>query len=278
MARCSCGSECGCNLVAGTNTTVTGSGTPANPWTVSALTNCDQVRDCLSDGNGISYNDTTGVISACLSTDANNNIVFGTDGCLFVPTGAATVTPGCGLTGNGAAATPIQVNVQPWPYPCDVTAAAGGAYCDANGELRTEPPNRAAFVQSSLGQSFPGNPLIPAGEPDQTIASLDLTITNPDTCRPALVILFQEADVDLNLPPGSEGGYGIDTDDMVHLANYGDTLITREHVQVDKLINLTLAAGASTTYTMNVTANRGAGGAFYTRVQATLRAWVFTDA
>lgn len=50
MARCGCGSGtgCGCSLINGSGTTVTGSGTPQNPWQISATTDCPQVLACIA--------------------------------------------------------------------------------------------------------------------------------------------------------------------------------------------------------------------------------------
>jgi len=190
-------------------------------------------------------------------------------------TGGAAIATACGLTGDGSTGTPLAVAVGVWPYPCDVDDAAAGVYCDSSGVLRGEPPVRSRFQQNSLGRSFPAAPLVP--QPEEVVATLDLPIVNPDPCRTAMVILFQEVDADLNLPPNSEGGVGIDTDDMVHLANTGNSTISREHVQVNKLTNLTLAPGETRLHTMDINMSRGAGGATYTRIQATLRAWVISN-
>jgi hypothetical protein len=188
---------------------------------------------------------------------------------------AATPTTACGLTGDGSTTTPLAAAVGVWPYACDVDAAASSVYCDSTGALRGDPPTRTAFMQNTLAQSFPAAPLVPV--PETTVATLDLQLTNPDPCRDALVILFQEADVDFSYPPDSEGGMGIAGDDMVHFANTGSSSILREHVQVNKLINLTLAPGETRTHTMGVTLSRGAGGSYYTRIQGTLRAWVISN-
>lgn len=50
---------------------------------------CSGVRGCFSAGNGITYSSGTGAISAKLSTDLNNKVVFGTDNGLFVAAGNA---------------------------------------------------------------------------------------------------------------------------------------------------------------------------------------------
>src|SRR3990172_7566025 len=130
MARCGCGGSCGCNLEAGTNVTVGGTGAPADPWIISSLTHCTQVRNCITEGTGIDYNSGTGVVSVCVSPDVGNNIGLDANGSLFVPTGAATVMSGCGLTGDGSGSDPVRANVAVWPYPCAVGSRGSVISCD----------------------------------------------------------------------------------------------------------------------------------------------------
>jgi hypothetical protein len=275
LARCQCGGTgCNCVLVAGENVEVTGAGSTPNPFVVTAVTNCAEVRSCLSSGAGIAYDPATGVISAALSADTGNNLVLRPDG-LYVPTGAATVTAGCGLTGNGAASTPIRVNTGSWPYTCDVDQVASGVYCDSAGQLRGDPLPMGRFQQNSMNSTLASPPLVPTTA-DSQVATLTLQIVNPDPCREAMAILFQEVDIDLNLPPNSGGAYGIDGDDMVYFGNGGTSTVTAQHVQSNKLSNLTLAPGETRMHTMPVTMGRGSGSARYARIQATLRAWVFS--
>ncbi|MFB7496103.1 hypothetical protein ACFC09_15650 [Streptomyces sp. NPDC056161] len=274
MAQFGCGgSRCTCQVTAGPGVTVIGNGSPGAPYVIGVgpgAVTCDQVRPCISAGGGASYDPATGVIGVDLSETPGNTLVLGPDG-LYVP----PATVGCGLTGNGSVSSPVQANTGSWPYPCDVDAAAAGVYCDSGGQLRGEPIPKARFQQSTLGKAYPGAPLVPTTA-EEVVEELQLPIVNPDKCRAAVTILFQEVDVDLNLPRGGAGGAGIDGDDMMHLANEGSATITREHVQVGKLTNLVLSPGETLTRTMQITMGRGAGGATYTRIQATLRAWVFS--
>ncbi|MFD8509727.1 hypothetical protein ACFV27_01075 [Streptomyces antimycoticus] len=95
-------------MVAGPGTRVDGSGSVANPYIISATPpTCDQVRPCVSAGPGAAYDPVTGVISARPSTDAGNNLEFGSDGGLLVPSGVdcADVRP-CFSAGDGAAYDP----------------------------------------------------------------------------------------------------------------------------------------------------------------------------
>lgn len=277
MARCTCGGgDCNCSVVAGTNTTVTGSGSSANPFVVSAVTNCAEVRTCISEGPGIDYNPATGVISADISETAGNNLIIDGGG-LYVPTGAATVTAGCGLTGNGAAATPIRANTGTWPYPCDLDTLASGVYCDGDGLLRGEPPIRQAFFSAGMNTLFPTEQPVPTVS-DVNVAPVSVDITNPDTCRPAIIMMWTDCDVEFNLPGGGGAAMaGIDGDDLVYLANRGTGTIFSTHVQGTKLQpQAVMTPGETRTVTMNVSMGRGAGGATYVRIQATLRIWVFS--
>ncbi|MFF2612371.1 hypothetical protein [Kitasatospora sp. NPDC058046] len=149
--------------------TLTGSGAPGSPYTVSAdvrldpappgganllhpgpggvYATCSDFRGCLSAGNGATYAPTTGQVAARLSVDAGNKVVFGADGGLFVPL-PAPPTVGCGLTGDGSAVAPLTVapaaGQEAWPWPCDV-AVESTLKCDPNtGKLWTPPEHYSA--------------------------------------------------------------------------------------------------------------------------------------
>ena len=233
---------------------------------------CDEVRPCLSAGDGAAYDPATGVISADLSEDAGNNITTGTDGGLFVPTGSATVSTACGLTGNGAAATPLAAAVGTWAFPCDVTANAGNVYCDAEGVLRSEPRGQANFYSFSETRTY-ADLTVPAGQ-DQPGAHFEFDVTNPDTCRPALAVLEREADVDFVLPANGGGAaYGHGTDEMYYVENSGNSVINDAHAHTTKVFALgtPLDPGETRTLTFDVTLGRGKGGATYNRIQAFIR-------
>ncbi|WP_086778052.1 hypothetical protein [Streptomyces griseus] len=123
------------------DTTITGTGTAADPIRVSAAVildpappgggdqliqsgpdglslECADVRGCFSAGDGAAYDEATGVISARPSTDAGNALGFGTDGGLLVPPGGGdtTVVEGgdsetvaTAVTGTGTTADPFVV-------------------------------------------------------------------------------------------------------------------------------------------------------------------------
>jgi hypothetical protein len=276
MARCQCGgSQCNCVVQAGDNTVVTGSGSTANPYEVSAVTNCAEVRQCLSNGSGITYNPATGQISVDLSEDAGNNLVRRPNG-LYVPTGSATVSTGCGLTGDGSGGSPVRVNSATWPHTCAIATNGGNVYCDTvSGRMRTDPPFRSSFRQASVNELLPSPRTVPSTE--TVVDTLALQIPNPDPCRPAFALLYQEVDVIFNLPAdGGAASSAIGADDVNYLRNTGSGAINLWHSQHSVMSNLLVPAGGTTTHTMQITLNRGAGGATYTRIQANVRAWLFS--
>lgn len=276
MARCQCGgSSCPCVVQAGEGTTVTGTGSSTNPYVVSAVANCSQVRACLSDGNGMDYDPTTGQMQTCLSTDANNNIRYGSDGCLYVPT-AGTVTAGCGLTGDGSAATPIRANTASWPYACAIGTNSTTVACDpATGQLRGAPPVRTGWFGQGFNATYP-SVTVPAA--DTTVQTLTLTVTNPDPCRQARVLIARMIDVDFTLPAGAAATSILNGDDMNYLENGGSSTVATVHGQHPKIGDGgTIPPGGSVNFTLTIGVGRGKGGAAYTRIQADIQAWVWSD-
>lgn len=272
MARCGCGGECACNLVAGDNIQVSGSGTSAVPWVVTALTDCTEVRQCLSEGDGIDYNAATGEISVCVSPDAGNNITQDANGCLFVAGAPGTVQSGCGITGDGSPGDPLTVETAPWPFGCAPETNGSVVTCDANGLLKGEPPYHTYFLQSIQEQMFPANPVVPAGD-DVVVHTFTFDIVNPDPCRAMRVVSWRDIDVDFNLPVGADAASGISTDEMTHITNHGTATEFDTHIQVGKLTqpNASLAPGAGTTLTLEVSLAKGSAGATYNRIQGSFR-------
>ncbi|MER6632339.1 hypothetical protein ABT301_29665 [Streptomyces sp. NPDC000987] len=276
MARCQCGGgDCNCVVQAGENTTVTGSGSTINPYTVSAVTNCVEVRSCLSAGPGVAYDPSTGVIAADVSAAAGNNLVIDGDG-LYVPAGAATVNAGCGLLGDGSASSPVRANTQAWPFSCDLEDQGGGVYCGADGSLYADPPVRQSFQQTSLDLTPTSPRTVPSSE--TAVQTVTLTIRNPDPCRSGNAIVFRQADVDFTLPAdGGQAAMGINGDDLNYLKNTGTTSMTAWHGQHNVLHNYTVPAGGTITVNLDVTLSRGSGGATWTRLAAVIRAWLFSN-
>lgn len=273
MARCQCGSSGGCDCVvqAGANTTVTGTGSAANPYVVSSITNCAQVRACLSDGNGINYNPATGNIAACLSADAGNNIAFGTDGCLFVPTGAATVSVGCGIQGNGSIGSPVRANVGTWPFACDVDVNGYPIYCrPSDGQLITDPPVKGANFAQFVGQTY-ADLVVPAAAAT-TIFSTSLNIANPDACRAQLFFAILSADVDFRIPPNGSAAYRINNDRQFLYRHGPGTDIGNISVQTNITAVGTIPAGGNVNIPLDVQLGEGAGGATYDAISTGIRA------
>jgi hypothetical protein len=282
------------------DTTVTGTGTPGDPFEVSAAvildpappgggTNlmhagpdglyaeCADVRGCLAAGAGIVYDATTGTIAAeGTVVEAGTGVTVTGTGTTADPYEVSTVPPetGCGLTGDGSTAAPLAASVADWPYPCDVDTNAGGVYCDSSGQLRSEPRGQIAFQQDQQVLDV-ANLAVPAA-PDTEIATHTITVTNPDACRAAFLMMEGEVDADFNLPAGAGAALGIATDEMSYLRNSGTTAILDTHIQGTKVVNGgTIPPGGSLTFTLSIRMGRGSGGATYNRVQSWLRAFVF---
>lgn len=279
MARCGCGgTSCTCQVTAGPNVTVTGTGSAANPFVISAVgatlsegddititgsgtagdpyvinaeTDCSEVRQCLSAGAGITYNNATGVISAT----------------------AGNLVTGCGVSGLGTAGDPLVANVGTWPFPCDLETFASFVYCDENGDLRATPPGGFDRVVQQTQTAYP-NVLVPGGN-DVTVETQSINIQNPSNCRQAFVLVEQEVEVSVNMPIDSTAQWGIGTDDMVYRFNNGDSAQNSVTSQHTKVVSRILAPGALLVESMNVSMGRGSGGANYNRIQTWLQAFIF---
>ncbi|WP_413808099.1 hypothetical protein [Streptomyces sp. OE57] len=282
MAQFGCGgSRCTCQVTAGPGVTVTGNGSPSAPYVIGAdggggTVTCDQVRPCFSAGPGATYNPATGVIGANVSGQAGNNLTINPDGSLYVPAGEATVTAGCGLTGDGSGGAPLAVATAAWPFACPPETNGTVVTCDANGVLRGEPAGKAYFAQYTEMRDY-ANVTVPA-EFDVVADTFTFPVANPDPCRPVMLIVERESDVDFDLPAGAGAAAGQDTDEMSYFRNTGTTAITDQHVQNTKIFRHTasLAVGATATINFPVSVGRGSGGASYNRIQVFIRALMFT--
>lgn len=277
MARCGCGGSCGCELTAGTGTTVSGTGSGADPWIVSAVTNCAAVRNCLSDGNGINYQAGTGVISTCLSTDEGNALIYGSDDCLYVPLGASAIFTGPGLVGDGTIGNPVTANTGLWPYACTIAAGSSVITVDpSTGQLRGAPTSKADFVSTSFTRDYAAT-LFNTGTSTVEADTFTVPLLNPDTCRPSRVIIWREVKFRTTLPgTGTTGpstaGYSMALDETVRTGNTGPTTLTNMKYQTAKSFNFgTLSAGAASSYTLSVGTLFGTGGATYNRIEVDIR-------
>ncbi|MFE3118772.1 hypothetical protein [Streptomyces niveus] len=161
--------------------TVTGTGTAADPYVVTSAVildptppqggdnliqagpdglfmECADVRGCFSAGDGAGYDEATGVITARPSTDAGNQVEYGTDGGLLVPA-ADALEVGCGLQGEGTVASPLAAfpiaGEQAWADDWDCDAAVHSTLkCDpTSGALWAPPEHTSAAL--TFQQSHP---------------------------------------------------------------------------------------------------------------------------
>lgn len=272
MARCGCGDGCKCALTAGTGTTVAGTGTFADPWVVSATPpTCAQIRPCLTANNGAQYNSTTGNVTATPSTAPGNQLILDGTDHLYVP--APTVSVGCGLSGNGSAASPITPVVVAWGFPCDITARSSNIYCNpATGELRGEPRART-YTNYQVQEHTPANLPVPAGATLTTIDTFSFSHTNPDQCRTMRLLVLASLDIDFSLPVGATAGFALEGDRLNAMSNTGTSQISNQHFQCPRyVVDTNVAPGATFTYTLTVAGERGAAGASYSRVQMQVNA------
>lgn len=277
MARCQCGSgggtDCSCVVQGGTNVTVVGTGSAANPYVVSTAINCADVRPCLSGINGVNYNPATGVISADISTTPGNNLILDGDG-LFVPTGAATVTTGCGILGNGSAGNPVRASTGTWPFACDIDTQGSPIYCRASdGRLVTDPPVKGAVFSQFVGQTYADLP-VPAAAAT-TVFGTNLTLSNPDACRAQLFFAILSADVDFRIPPNGSAAYRINNDRQFLYRHGAGTDIGNISVQTNITAVGTIPAGGTIGVPLDVQLGEGSGGATYDAISTGIRAIVY---
>ncbi|WP_019061676.1 hypothetical protein [Streptomyces prunicolor] len=189
----------------------------------------------------------------------------------------ANVVTGCGLTGSGSATSPLAAKVAAWPFTCDITDNGSGIYCDpTTGELRADPAYWADF-QGDQANTALATPMPVPTAAQQTIDTISIDVTNPDPCRRGLGLLFREVDLDFVLPPNSGAMAGIDGDDMNYFGNQGSGTIINTHSQDNKITAFTLNPGETRTITMSIETGRGSGGATITRIQKSLRAYVWSN-
>ncbi|MFD0208939.1 hypothetical protein ACFVH9_07365 [Streptomyces hirsutus] len=240
---------------------------------------CAQVRTCLTAGDGIDYDAATGTIAA------EGTVVEAGTGVTVTGTGSAadpyevSATPpetGCGLTGDGSAGAPLEVATGTWPYACDPDVNGTAVVCDSTGVLRGEPRSSVYWDQLSEARDY-ANIVVPAGF-DVLADTFTFQVTNPNPCRPVMLLVEREADVDFDLPAGAGAASGQDTDETSYVRNTGTTAMIDHHIQSTKLFRHTaaLAPGATATINFPVTIGRGSAGATYNRIQVFIRALMIT--
>lgn len=105
MGRCGCSSVCACAINGGNGIAVSGDGSGQNPYEISFTGgdegSCSAVMSCVAGnlGQGLRVAEDSGELSARLSSDGGNSLVFGSDGGLFTSGGAGG--SGGGVTVDG---------------------------------------------------------------------------------------------------------------------------------------------------------------------------------
>jgi hypothetical protein len=280
MARCGCGSTSGGVLVSGTNTVVTGSGTPASPYQVAAHTSCAEARLCVSAGNGITYTSGTGVIAAKLSTTAGNGVTFGVDGGLYISPNNNTVTTGPGILGNGSVGNTVRANVSAWPFPSTADLGGSGVYVDSTGLLRASPDWPTYYFESTVTRNFTAPAL---AVPTAALANIDspftFSVTNPNSFRSVMVVSDREFDAKLTMPAGGAASIGVDGLEVYRMMNTGAaTTMTGIHSYVSRTVqeSASLAPGASILLSMQPMAGAGAASSLISQFVMAFRVRMFT--
>lgn len=244
---------------------------------INSLTDCNAVRGCLSGGDGIDYQEGSGIISTCLSTDEGNALIYGSDDCLYVPLGASAIFVGDGLIGDGTIGNPVTPDVGVWPYPCDVASFGSIVAVEpVSGELRGAPTGRADMVSTAFTRDYAAT-LFNTGTTTVEADTFMVPLLNPDTCRPSRVIIMRDVKFRTTLPgTGTTGpstaGYSMALEETVRTGNTGPTTLTNMKYQTSRAFNFgTLSAGAASSYTLSVGTLFGSGGATYNRIEVDIR-------
>jgi hypothetical protein len=210
MARCGCQSAaCNCVVQAGPGATVTGDGSAANPYVVSAVTggkllvqDSDTIDHSLA-GDGSTATPYVLTSVAKVSPDADNILTTTPNGLKVDCDAVAACAPpagaialGCGLEGTGAPESPMRLKgtvpfADEWACP---ESNATSLYCAADGSLVGPPPNTCATAQVGLGPltgmaGFCG--LVPATATRTRLSTQPnrMNFNNPDPCREMILEL-----------------------------------------------------------------------------------------
>lgn len=244
MARCGCGASGGGTVVNGPNTTVTGSGTPANPYQIAAVTNCDEVRGCLTSSSGLAVDPTTGAI---------------------------TVATGPGLLGVGSTADKVRANVAAWTYPGPVSGAQNVFTDPSTGQLKSPPIQVMDFVALSVSRTYADLPVTTGGS-DVDADVFAIPLANPDPNRSCIVVIEREVKVRFTLPPGSTASFAMDGADCGRQWNMGSSSVTGAGVQVTRMFKQgTLGPSGTGTYNLHVGTLNGTGGSTYSQINVSVR-------
>lgn len=235
---------------------------PGGAATIStADTNCIDLS-----GNGAGA---TPLTAAPIINAAAGNLLT----CTATGLRAALTVGTCGLEGTGAPASPLAANVDTWAWPCADTFGTG-VYCRASdGELIADPPTLTFHDQAFTNSTF-ANLTVPAALTN--IANASVNITNPSTCRTAMMIFELEADIDFTLPAGGSAVSALNGDAITKIQNTGGSTMTQVHVQGSKTVpGADTAPGGVAVGSCDGAISNGTGGATYSRAQITVRGWAW---
>lgn len=106
------------------------------------------------------------------------------------------------------------------------------------------------------------------------IKSFSLDVVNPDPCRPAVLNIEEEVDVNVDLPAGGRAAFQIGTNEHHQFDNRGTSTVANTHTTGTKVFwNVaTIPAGGTQTVTLDVSLRDGAGNATYNRIETVIRA------
>lgn len=237
-----------------------------------ADTGANSVRSMLSAQDGVKYNSLTGVFSADISLQPGNNLTLDAFGRLFVPTGAATVSVGPGILGNGSGGNPVRANVASWPYVTTPVTGAEGVFVDpSTGQLKSPPAQIADFVSTLFDRSY-SNIAAGTGGTPTTADTFTVTLTNPDPNRSCIVIISREVKVRFTMPAGSSVGYAIAADETARFHNPGTASISNVGVQTAKSFkSANLGPGGVSSYSLTVGTENAVGAVTYNRIEVAIR-------
>ncbi|MFD3453311.1 hypothetical protein ACFWVC_14145 [Streptomyces sp. NPDC058691] len=152
-----------------------------------------------------------------------------------------------------------------WPYTCDADTAGGIVVCGTDGVLRSEPRGQVSMTTYNEIRDYPDLPVPLAA--DQLADTFTRTVTNPDPCRPALIVVEREVDVYFTLPAGASASSGYLGDEMYYYRNRGNTTDIDVHTQVVKVLSGGMVPpGGTVNLTVDVSVGRGTNGATYRRI------------
>lgn len=279
MARCGCGSSNGGSIANGPNTTVTGSGTPANPYMIAAHTDCAEARACFTAGNGLNINAGTGALTVVLDPNPTNSLTNSAAG-LFVTPSTAAITTGPGLLGTGTGPNPARANIIAWGFPGTADAGGSNIYVDSSGRLRGEPGYRAFYAESRITLNYGPALAVPTGA---GMSNVDVPFTynlvNPDTRRSVTVVEIREFDARLTIPAGGTAASGFNGEEMYRMQNTGSSTMTGVHAYGSRMDQVgTLGPGASMLLSMQPqlgSTASGSGGSTCTQINMSHRVLMF---